>query len=294
MTLGELTTRTTVTFDSSLDRDEFYLNDQSASVEASSRVSEQLDLIRQLADVTDKASVHSQNNFPAAAGLASSASGFAALTVAGAAAADLALDPRALSRLARRASGSASRSIFGGFVEWHAAATDEGSYAEPLHPAEHWELIDIVAVVQEKEKAVGSSAGHQLANSSPIQAARVSSAPERVRQVKEALRTKDFELLARTAELDSDLMHAVMMSSSPPLLYWVGATVEIMHRVRQLRRQGVAVFYTLDAGPNPHCLCLADQADEVQAALQSIAGVIRLQKSSVGGPAKVVLGDSSE
>ncbi|MFP3855318.1 MAG: diphosphomevalonate decarboxylase [Anaerolineales bacterium] len=288
MTLGGLQTRTTVEFDPDLSQDSFILDGAQAAQESLRRVSQQLDLIRSLAGFPYKARVQSENSFPAGTGIASSASGFAALTVAACAAAELELPPKELSRLARRASGSASRSIFGGFVEWHKASTDEGSYAEQLAPADHWSLVDWVAVVDEEEKEVGSSQGHRLADTSPLQEARISSAAGRLTATRQAILSQDFATLARFAELDSDMMHAVMMTSNPPLHYWRPTTVEVMQRIRRLRSQGIPVFYTLDAGPNPHCLCPEDRAEIVQEALLKIPGVRRLLRAEPGGPARVL------
>ena len=141
------------------------------------RVSTHLDRLRNKAGSALKARVESRNNFPLGAGIASSASGFAALTLAGAAALGLPLSERELSILARRESGSAARSIPAGFVEWYAADTDEESFAESIAPPDHWALADVIAIIDSRPKQIGSAEGNRLARTSPLQAARVADAP---------------------------------------------------------------------------------------------------------------------
>lgn len=288
MTLGGLRTHTQVTFSPGLESDTLLINDREASPAAHERISRHLDLFRALSSVDDYAAVESHNSFPLGAGIASSASAFAALTVAVCEALNLPSDGPTLSRLARRGSGSASRSIFGGFVQWNAADTDEDCYAEPIAPPDHWELHDWIAVVSKEEKSVGSTRGHELAASSPLQPARVQHAALRLDECRRALIAKEFAALARVVELDSDMMHAVMMTSSPPLQYWLPATIQVMRRVRQLRADGVPVCYTLDAGPNVHCLCPPDHAEEVAGQLRGITGVTELLHATPGGPAQSV------
>ncbi|MDX1601258.1 MAG: diphosphomevalonate decarboxylase [Anaerolineales bacterium] len=288
MTLGGLRTHTQVTFSPGLDSDRLLINGQQASPAAHERTFRHLDLFREMSGVDDYAAIESHNSFPLGAGIASSASAFAALTVAACEALDLPSDGPTLSRLARRGSGSASRSIFGGFVQWNAADSDEDCYAEPIAPADHWELHDWIAVVSKEEKSVGSTRGHELASSSPLQSARVQHTSLRLDECRRALMAKDFAALARVVELDSDMMHAVMMTSSPPLQYWLPATLEVMHRVRQLRADGLPVCYTLDAGPNVHCLCPPEQAEALAGQLRALTGVTELLHATPGGPAHSV------
>lgn len=288
MTLGGLETRTTVTFDRSMRADVLYLNGRRVSGEPSERVSAHLGRIREAAGVSSCARIESQNNFPTGAGIASSASAFASLTVAGCAAAGLELDPRGLSRLARLASGSACRSIFGGYVEWYAADSDEGSYAKMLAPPEHWQLVDFIAIVSQEHKSVGSTQGHLLAGTSPLQSARVQDAPRRLSSCREALLARDFESLATVVEQDSNLMHAVMITSQPPLVYWEPGTLEVLRAVPSWRREGLSVCYTVDAGPNVHCLCTLDDAEAVEARLKAHPGLTTLVRAEPGGPTRLV------
>jgi diphosphomevalonate decarboxylase len=283
MNLDGVFTRTTVVWDAALSTDELVLNDARAGSEALQRVSAHLDVIRKRLNLTAFARVTSANNFPMGAGIASSASSFAALTVAAVAAAGHRLSERELSTLARLGSGSASRSVPAGFVEWHAADTHEGSYAESIAPANHWELVDVIAIVSDAHKDVGSKAGHRTANTSDLQAARVGGAAERLRVCKDAIIKRNFASFAAVVEHDSNLMHAVMMTSQPPLFYWRPATLTVMDAVRRWRADGLHICYTLDAGPNVHVLTLADDVETAAARLRNIEGVIDIRIAPAGG-----------
>lgn len=288
MNLDGLQTKTQAEFDSSLSRDSLQLNGKDAGGEQLERVSAFLDLVRDMAGIEMHARVESENNFPSGAGIASSSSAFAALALAASAAAGLALDETALSRLARRGSGSASRSVPGGFVEWRAADRDEDGFALPIASAQHWTLADCIAVVSETHKSVGSTEGHKLAHTSPLQAARLQGAEDRLARCRVAIQQCDFATLAEVVESDNHLMHAVMMTSRPPLLYWQPASLAVMHAVRAWRASGLQVCYTLDAGPNVHVICLAQDAEKVAKQLADIPGVSNVLKSGVGGPARLI------
>ena len=288
LTLGGLETRTTVTFDETLPFDCLTVDGSQPNNSALVRVSEHLDRIRQLAGIHTPARVESRNNFPAGVGIASSASAFAALTLAGTAAADLSLNPKELSRLARLGSGSACRSIFGGYVEWYAGETHADSHAEPLAPPEHWDLIDLIAVISREHKGIGSTQGHTLADTSPLQSARVTDALRRLNICRDALLHRDFPTLASIVEQDNNLMHAVMFTSIPALIYWLPTTIEVMQAVTTWRAEGLEVCYTIDAGPNVHCLCTKQHADQVEERLSHLTGGIDLLRAHPGGPASVI------
>jgi diphosphomevalonate decarboxylase len=288
MTLGDLLTRTSMRFDPKLRADQLTLNGQAASEEARLRVSAHLDYIRGLCHSSEHAVIESQSDFPSAAGLASSASAFASLTLAACAAAGLELDPRDHSRIARRGSGSACRSVFGGFVEAYTGESDLDGYAQQLAAPDHWDLVDWVVITSQAPKQVGSSEGHRLAATSPLQAARVADAPRRLNLCRQAILQRDFATLASVVEQDSNLMHAVMLTSQPTLIYWHPETVKLMQAIRRWREQGLSVCYTVDAGPNVHCLCLAEQAEQVGRQLESLVPEARLIQSGVGGPARLV------
>lgn len=288
MNLAGLHTETTVTWDSNLPTDTLQLNGEAAAEPARQRVADHLEYIRERLSLTDYASVVSQNNFPTGTGIASSASAFAALTVAAVAAAGADLTERELSTIARLGSGSASRSIPTGFVEWYTADTHEASYAESFAAPDHWDLVDLIVVVSDQHKRTTSSAGHTTAQTSILQAARVADAQNRFDTVRRAILERDFATFADVVELDSNLMHAVMMTGNPSLFYWLPPTLAIMETIRTLRADGVQVCYTLDAGPNVHCICVREDANTVREALQTLSGIIEIREATPGGPAHVI------
>lgn len=288
MTLGGLETITEVAFTEGRRGDALTINGRPASPDSLRRVSQHLDAIREIAGIGAGAQVRSRSNFPAGSGIASSAAAFAALTLAAAHAAGLRLDARALSRIARRGSGSASRSIFGGFVEWQAGASDEESFAALLMPGGDWPLVDLVAVVSRKRKAAGSTEGHALAATSPIQAARVADAPRRLAECRAALRARDFARLAAVVEHDSYLMHAVMMTSRPSLLYWIPDTVRVIQAVAAWRAAGLEVCATVDAGPNVHCLCAPAAAAGIGRRLRRLPGIVEVLRCPPGSEARLL------
>lgn len=275
MTLADAHTTTTVEWDQSgqLAADDITLDRQPLTGKAAARLVHHLDRIRRLAGMGWRARVVSENNFPMAAGIASSASGFAALSVAGCLAAGLNLEPAALSALARLGSGSACRSLFGGFVLWDRGDDHETSIARPLFPPDHWDLYDVVAVVSRAAKAVSSEGGHRLAQTSALNACRVAQAEQALPLVRQAIAERDLTALGPILEQDALAMHAVMMTSTPGLFYWQPGTVEIIHAVRQWRAEGLNVYFTIDAGPNVHLMCAAEDAPAVQTRLAALASV---------------------
>jgi diphosphomevalonate decarboxylase len=288
MNLGDLYTTTTLAFEEHLERDEVILDELPAEESARARVSSHLDLVRQQAGLKAAARVVSLNNFPTGAGVASSASGFAALTLAACAAAGLDLTEAQLSALARRGSGSASRAVPGGYTEWLMGRGSASSFARSVAPPSHWDLRDVVVVVSYEHKAVGSSRGHGLAVGSPLHAARVAAVPGMLAECKRALLARDLTSLGRIIEQDAIMMHAVMMSSRPPLYYWAPATVAIIQAVQNWRQHGIPVYFTIDAGPNVHLICEAAYLREVEGHARGMPGVIDVLVSGPGGPARLV------
>ncbi|GAB4494317.1 MAG: diphosphomevalonate decarboxylase [Anaerolineales bacterium] len=287
MNLDGLFTKTTVSFGEK-ERDSLSINGNPVTGKGLERVSGILDIVRQAAGITLRAEVVSENNFPTGAGIASSAAAFAALALAATKAAGLDWPESAISRLARLGSGSASRSIPSGFVEWKMGSGDEDSYAVSIAPPEHWALADCVAIVSAGHKATGSTEGHALAPTSPLQAARVADAPRRLEICRRAILERDFGTLAHIIELDSDMMHAVMMTSQPALFYWKPATLAVMESVRAWRADGLQAAYTVDAGPNVHVLCPQSEIEMVQSLLLQIPGVNNVLSATVGGPARLL------
>jgi len=290
MNLRELFSRTIVSFDPSLEQDQFILDGRRIGDGSLKRVSDLLERVRQMAGFALSALVESSNNFPTGTGIASSASGFAALSLAASKAAGLDLDEKSLSRLARTGSGSACRSIPAGFVEWQVGGNDEETYAFTIASPDHWDLVDCIALVSQDEKPISSSEGHSLAKTSLLQPARVADTPRRLALCRDAILTHDFSALSDVVELDSNLMHAVMITSTPPLMYWQPATVTIMQAVESWRKGGLMVCYTVDAGPNVHVLCSREGSVEVEDRLQKLSGVQKVLVAHPGGPADLVNG----
>ena len=288
MNLDGLFTRTTVSFQSSMKRDELVINNHKVTGKGLERVSAILGLVRQSAGISFSAEVVSENNFPIGAGIASSASAFAALALAATKAVGLAWSESQVSRLARLGSGSASRSIPSGFVEWKMGTGDEDSFAVSIAPPEHWALADCVALVATGHKSTGSAEGHILAPTSPLQAARVADADRRLKICRKAILERDFNAFASIIELDSDMMHAVMMTSQPQLFYWKPATLAVMETVRSWRKDGLQVAYTIDAGPNVHVICLQSEMVQVTKLMREIPGVMDVLQAKVGGAARLV------
>lgn len=288
MNLDRLNTTTSVEFIPNLNKDSLTINGSEITGPALNRVQAFLDLIREQAKSNLHAQVTSQNNFPTGAGIASSASAFAALALAASRALGLNLDEADLTRLARRGSGSACRSIPAGFVEWYAGETEKDSYAKSIAPVDHWELMDCIVLISSKHKATGSTEGHHIAGTSPLQSARVVDTPRRLDICRRAILEKDFNTFAEIVELDSNLMHAVMMTSTPPLFYWLPHSLELMTLVRTWRQEGLPVCYTLDAGANVHILCLSNAVDDVKSHLKQLNYIQRTIVARPGLGARLV------
>lgn len=288
LNLGDLYTTTTVAFDKGLEKDEVIIDDRPADEATRARVSGHLDLVRQRAGHHTAGRVVSRNNFPAGAGIASSASGFAALTVAACAAAGLELAEAELSALARRGSGSASRSVPGGYTEWVMGKGNATSFARSVAPPDHWGLRDVVVIVSREHKVVGSSRGHGLAVGSRLHMSRVAAAPAMLVACKRALLARDLEAMGTLIEQDAVMMHAVMMTSRPPLYYWLPATMAVIKAAQGWRAAGLPVYFTIDAGPNVHLICEAARATEVETRARGLPGVLDVLVSRPGGAARLV------
>jgi diphosphomevalonate decarboxylase len=293
LTLAALATQTTVTFDRALAHDELELDGFSArfaSPHSGARASEFLDLVRAKAGIDTRARVVSRNEFPTASGLASSASGYAALAVAAAKAAGLSLSERELSILARQGSGSAARSIFGGFVRMHAGTTSEDAYAAPVES----KLLDrvrmVVAIVGGgTPKAHGSrDAMEHTAATSPFYPAWLELVPKDLEIAHAALATGDLEALGTVAEANALAMHASALAARPGVMYWAPTTIALHAEVRGLRACGVAAWATMDAGPHVKILTTEEDAPTIAMRVKDIEGVTAVTISAGGPPAAVV------
>lgn len=270
LTLDAFYTETTVTFSESLNEDTFILDNQQQSSEATKKISAFLDLVRKKSGVALFAAVNSRNFVPTAAGLASSASGLAALAGACDTALNLNLSKAELSRLARRGSGSACRSIYGGFVEWQ-MGTDETSYATVVD-SDHWEdeLSMIFVLINDQQKDISSRDGmKKTVATSSFYEGWLQTVSEDLKQIKEAIKKKDFQRLGEITEANGLKMHATTLAAVPPFTYWSPESLKAMNMVRSLRKNGLDCYFTMDAGPNVKVLCQKKDEAAILAFLQT-------------------------
>ncbi len=263
MNLSGLTTKTTVEFIKDLQIDDIVIDGKRDEKE-SARVSKHLDRVRLLAGISTKAKVVSENSFPSSTGLSSSASGFAALTVAAAGAAGLSLSEKELSILARQGSGSACRSIPDGFVEWATGETSEVSFARSLFPSEHWDIVDLVALVSNEKKEISTSEGMSGSRTSPFFVARQAGMARKLDLVRAAIEEKDFVALGELAEAEALELHAIMLTSSPSLIYWTEGTLQLIKKIKQWRSGGLEVYFSLNTGQDVHVLCCSGDSERVR------------------------------
>jgi diphosphomevalonate decarboxylase len=297
VTLAGIATTTTVRFVPGQALDTLVLNHRPASGAPLESVRRFLDRVRDAADVRDGADVSTFNNFPTASGLASSASGFAALAGAATAAAGLRSSPRGLSRLARFGSGSASRSIFGGFVEWRAGVRSDGedSYARRLFSEEHWpDLLDLVCLLRNApEKAVRSAEAMQgSVTTSPRFAARQLAVPGRLRRMVRAIRDRDAATLFPLVMEECDDFRAVCETTVPPLDYLTSVSRAVLAEVRAANdeRGAPIAAYTHDAGAHVHVFALREHAPILQRRLRRVAGVEQVRSLRPGPGGHLVRG----
>ena len=295
VTLDRLRSRTTVRFDPDLRDDRVELNGAAASGGPRDGVVRFLDRVRRLADVPHAAEVRSANNFPTASGMASSASGFAALAGAATAALGLSLSDRRLSQLARLGSGSASRSLFGGFVEWRAGARPDGEdcYARPLYGPDHWPaLLDLVVIVKgAPTKQVRSEDAMQTSvATSPVYRRRQAELPARIRKIRSAIGARDARRLFPLIMEECDSFREVCETTRPSLDYLTTTSRALLGEVRSMNREEgrPVAAYTHDAGAHMHVFTLARDAPRVRRRLSSLPGVERTQLLRPGPGARRV------
>lgn len=291
MTLSPLLTETVVTFNEELEHHTFTLDGSKARPKELERASALLDRVRSEAGLDSFASVVSRNDFPTAAGLASSASGFCALAAAARSAAGLRFDRQQISALARQSSASAARSAFGGFVELPMGRPgDRDLCAKTLHEADHWDLRIVVAVTAEGRKAVGSTDGMgHTEETSPYYRAWVDAAPGLTDEVREGLAARDLQRVGEAMEQSTFAMHACAMAAAPGLVYFRPATLAAIETVRRMRLEGTPAYFTADAGPHVKTLCEAMHVDEVCAKLNATPGVLRTLVAEPGAGVSVEL-----
>ncbi len=280
MNLDNLSTTTTVEFDGKYNADEVIINGKKREDTAYKRVVRHLDRIRRIANIQIKAKIISENNFPESTGLSSSASGFAALTLAGTKAAGLDLSEKELSILARQGSGSACRSIPSGFVEWLEGEKNDDSYAASIFPPDYWAIVNIVAIVSTEKKEVPTSQGHTCAVVSPFFQPRIARMKNKIELCKKLIEKKDFTQFGELIEAEALEMHAVMITSRPSLLYWTPQTLIMMKQIQKWRKEGLEAYFTINTGQDIHIIVQKKDKNSLVKKLQSIEVVKQIIENS--------------
>lgn len=274
--LTDLGTTTTVEWDKDLKQNA-----------ADERMVEQLDRVRKLAGFNLKARVITKNNFPSSVGLSSSASGLAALTLAAAAAAGLKISEKDLSRLARLGSGSACRSIPDGWVEWP-IGNDQTSYGKTFFSVDHWDLRILAVILSKEKKPVSSTAGQELAATSPLYSDRLKSIPQKMVEIKTAIQNKDFTRVGEIMEEDCLNMHRVMQTQTPALNYLLPETHTIMRAVRRWRQEGLESYFTINTGQNVFVFCQPKNERKLADKLSHLGFVIEVRRDKIGNGARLI------
>jgi len=268
LTLDAFYTDTHVTFDETLEEDILLIDDEVQDDKSLNKSKVILDTVRDMASIKEPAKIESINHVPTAAGLASSASGLAALAGAASLAAGLDLSKTELSRLARRGSGSASRSIYGGFAEWEQGTSDENSVAKPIDDAD-WDIGMIFIIVDDAKKDISSTEGmRRVVETSPYYDGWLASTETDLKAIKTAIKERDLVAVGEITERSALKMHALNLSANPPFNYWTPASIVAMRKVKELRAQGYPVYLTMDAGPNVKLICKASQMEELHKILK--------------------------
>jgi len=288
MSLDSLWTKTTVAHAPEYKEDEVWIKSFRGKFEKvdgskKDRVINQIVRLKKMAGIKNHVKVMSENNFPSDVGIASSASGFCALTAAATQAFGMKISEKKLSILTRLGgSGSAVRSVFGGFVEWKKGSSAGNSYAVQLAPETHWDLADVVAIVSTKEKKVSSLEGHDLVKTSPYYQARLKTLPHRLAVIRKAIQKKDFSSLGKEIEKDAISLHVVAMTCDPAVFYLNGRTLDVIEEVLDMRKEGIPAFYTMDAGPNVHIICEKKNMERIAKRMKKLPYVSLVLASSIG------------
>lgn len=279
LTLDEFYTDTSVQFDESLSSDEVTLNGKVVDDE---KITKFMDIIRQKANINTFARIESTNHVPTSAGLASSASAYAALAAAGSKAYGLNLSQEDLSRLARRGSGSATRSIFGGFAAWNKGTDDESSYGYSIEDPVKMDVNMIAIILNNQPKKISSRKGMKISiETSPYYQSWIQQTTDDFQTIEEAIKENDFTTLGKTAELNAMRMHSLTLSSDPSYLYINADSLEVINIVKELRENGVECYYTMDAGPNVKIIC---QSDKISAITDKLSDKFSNDQIKVSGP----------
>jgi len=264
-----LQTHTTIDFSVAHEQDTAILEGEVLIGRKMERILKVVNPLRKYANVDCNFKMISKNDFPTEAGLASSASGFAALAIATVNALGVDFSKEETSTYARLGSGSATRSIHGGFVYWHKGNSHETSFAEQICGPHEFNVNAIIAIVHEGKKDVTSDVGHESAYTSPFNEVRIEKSQKQAKDIEKAILDDDFSKVGKIAEENSKYMHAVMMTASPPLFYWHPNTLKLIKSIQKIR-ENLECYFTVDAGPNVHCLCRHENTYELQKILEEM------------------------
>lgn len=281
LTLNEFYTITEAEFTSG-DQDIFILNGEEQDSDELTKVSNFIDLFRKLAKNDKKVIIRSENHLPTAAGLASSASGYAAMAGCLNRLFNLNYSLEDLSKLARRGSGSATRSVYGGIVEWNKGDDSDSSKAIRIDGG-NWDIGMLAIIVNDNKKKLSSRQGmSQTVETCPFYPAWVKSAEEDLKNIKEAIYEKDLVRIGEIAEFSALKMHATMMASKPSIIYLEALSLQIINRVKELREKGILVYFTIDAGPNIKLITNSKNLDMVKEGLKDLVSPDRMVYSQAG------------
>lgn len=275
MNLSDLFTTTTVEFSKDFIEDSVVVNNEKQT-DMNRRIVGHLDRIRTAAKSFLKAKVVSYNNFPIGTGLSSSASGFAALTLAATKALGLDLSEKELSILARQGSGSASRSIPDGYVEWVDGKTSDTSFSQSIFSAEHWDIMDIIAIVSKEKKDVATSEGQKRVESSIFFRTRLNHIKAKISTCKKLINERNFAEFGKLIEMEALELHAIMLTSWPSLIYWLPQSLYVMKSVQKWRKEGLQVYFTVNTGQDIHILCLKKDMVVVMDKMKSLENIIKI------------------
>lgn len=293
MTLSDLVVHTTVEF-GDFSEDSLFINGKEfkkGEEEYDDYTGKFLDVVREKTGTELKVKIVSKSNFPVAAGIASSAAGFAAMALAVSKALGLPTDKPTVSALARRGSGSATRSVYGGFVEWKRGEKDDGSDSIAVQIADenYWpEFRMLTTVVSSAQKKVKSRAGmSQTLKTCPYYQGWLDTVNQDLDDIRQGILDKDFTKVGQTAEYNALKMHATMITTKPAIIYWMPGTVEVMHAVMAWREEGLESYFTMDAGPQVKVMCLEKDAPELQKRLKELEGVKDVIECRPGSGAQI-------
>lgn len=285
--LSGLSTTTSVEFSSFFSRDDV-LSDRQKDDQSIRRIIKHLDLIRKVANKNFFAKVRSVNSFPTASGLASSASGFAALTVASCRALNLDLSAKELTIIARQGSGSACRSIPDGWVEWLKGSTNNNSYAYTIFPSNYWDINIVTVIVNNIKKDILSTKGMDLVLSNPFLKTRLRKINKKIELIKQYIYSKKFTEFGELVEKEALELHAMTLTSEPPIIYWEPATIELIKLVWRLRKEGLESYFTIDAGPHLKIICQNKDLDKLIIKLRLVEGVKKIISNKISSGTKLI------